>query len=408
MSKRLPTLVFWLVAAVLAVYFIGSMFPSILFSNEIEIKPAERTSYNDYLTVTGIALRDEQVFSFGNYPWVSYELANGERAAVGQKVISCSGRELSVTDRLTVDTLDRQIALLEESIRNTSQYDIVTLDNQTREAIENYLGQLDGNSLLHTQKMADAVQVSFIKKDIRASGNSSYYSSVLSQLQATRTAILSEGGHKEESVYTTSAGYFSSNCDGYESVRYSDYGKITVSSLQALLSGGVPDTIEKNAYKLQQYSYWGFACLMDAEDAAGFSSGATFAAEVDVAGFGTQSLTFVVQYVSPEENGQCAVMFQCSFMNEAVYTLRIASVRIIRKTYNGFQIPLSALRMEEEQTGVYVLSGVKLVFKPVRVLFSNDAIAVVVADSASRGLAANDRIVIAGQDIYDGKIININ
>ena len=119
-----------------------------------------------------------------------------------------------------------------------------------------------------------------------------------------------------------------------------------------------------------------------------------------------------VSSVSSPVNGEISVIFTSTDFNNALFSLRFADAKIVLQTYSGFRIKRDAIRISEGQSGVYVLSGAKLVFKPVTVLFRSDEsdFAVVAANStvALRTLLQNDSVVVGGKDIYDGKVVNIN
>ena len=69
-----------------------------------------------------------------------------------------------------------------------------------------------------------------------------------------------------------------------------------------------------------------------------------------------------------------------------------------------------ALRVNDGETGVYVLSGQRVVFKPVEVLYSTEEFSVITSKNkiGSKILKAKDEVVIGGHDLFDGKILNLS
>ena len=67
--------------------------------------------------------------------------------------------------------------------------------------------------------------------------------------------------------------------------------------------------------------------------------------------------------------------------------------------------------MERQVTGVYALVGAQAEFKPVEILDQRDDYCVVRAVSpddpkaARKDLRAGDEIIVAGRDLFDGKVI---
>ena len=116
--------------------------------------------------------------------------------------------------------------------------------------------------------------------------------------------------------------------------------------------------------------------------------------------------------VSNAMNGEVTVTFECTFFDAALYSLRICDAQIILRSYSGFRVRKDAIRVLDGESGVYVLSGAKLVFKPIKILFMNDdsnfAVVQPAVDKSTRTLIVNDSVVIGGKDIEDGKVVNIN
>ena len=108
--------------------------------------------------------------------------------------------------------------------------------------------------------------------------------------------------------------------------------------------------------------------------------------------------------------------------------LRQQSAEVILGSVSGIRVPREALRAEKttldengqavttEQAGVYCLVGMEARFKPVKVVYSGDGFALVRSayDTAAGDLTgsqevarlrAGDQVIIAGRDLYDGKVL---
>ena len=79
----------------------------------------------------------------------------------------------------------------------------------------------------------------------------------------------------------------------------------------------------------------------------------------------------------------------------------------MKRSYKGFKIDSDALRIVDDEYGVYVLSAQRVIFKPVEILYSNDDFLIVdAAGTGSRALTSKDEVIIGGKDLYNGKIVN--
>lgn len=399
--------------AVVLIYLAASIVPSIFSSEGISVEPAEAITYDDSLYVTGIALRDEITVSAQEHlTSVDYKVSDGDRVSIGDIVATYSTGNVSTGDRLAVESIDRQINLLNECISATTQYDLKTLDSRTKDAIVEYLNTSAEKDLSVSLKASDDVVSYFIKRDIKATGDKSYYQQILSNCESSKSAILSGNSASQSAVKASRAGYFTSQYDGYESLTASDYSVATPDMVHTLLSQQPSERPRDYIGKLQHFSYWNYFCTVPESEAERFTDGSSWTLRFETAAYGGQTVSMTVKNVSTPMGGEVAITFECSFFDEALYSLRICDAQIILRSYSGFRVKKDAIRVSEGESGVYVLSGAKLVFKPVTVLFrSEESDFVVVApnmESSTRTLILNDSVVIGGKEVYDGKVVNIN
>ncbi len=413
MKSKITTISFWIVVAVVLVYLAASVIPSIFRSEKLSVRPAESILYDDALEVTGIALRDEVLVSAQGTPAsIDFKVSDGDRISIGDTVATYGTTQSTSTNRLTLDNIDRQIGLLNDCISATTQYNLQTLDAKTKDAIELYLSASNSGNLTETTDASIQVISYFIKRDIKATGDKSYYKQILSNCESTRKTLLTGNVAKQTAVYAPQAGYFSSQYDGYESLKSSDYIDCDPKTVHSLLEMNPEKRPSDYIGKLQHFSYWTYVCTVSEEKASIFEKGTSWAVRFDTSAHGSQTVNMTVINRSESSDGEIAITLEGPSFNEALYSLRICNARIVLQSYSGFRVDKDAIRVLEGETGVYVLSGAKLVFKPVSVLFRNEekdfAVITPNTDSPSRTLILNDSVVIGGKDVYDGKVVNIN
>lgn len=395
------------------IYLIASIVPSIFSSEGISVEPAEGITYDDSLYVSGIALREEiLILANKQLSSVDYKVSDGDRVSKGDVVATCNVGDVSAGDRLAVESIDRQIQLLNECISATTQYDLKTLDSRTKDSIAEYLNTFSKKDLSVSVEASEDVVSHFIKRDIKATGDKSYYQKILSNCEASKSTILNGNSSSQSSVKASYAGYFTSQYDGYESLKASDYAAVSPDSIRSLISQQPLERPKDYIGKLQHFSYWNFLCNVPESNAPSFTEGSFWTLRFDTPSHGPRTVSMTVKSVSDPVDGQVAITFESSFFDEALYSLRMCDAQIILRSYSGFRVKKDSIRVLDGTNGVYVLSGAKLVFKPVTVLYQSEdrdfVVVVPKADSPSRTLILNDSVIVGGKEIYDGKVVNIN
>lgn len=414
MKNKVTSVFFWGIIAAILVYLAASIIPSLFSAEVIRIEPVEAITYDNSIHVRGIALRDELLLlSDGTPSSIDYKVNDCDRVSIGDTLAVYNDGTVSSADRLSVERLDRQISLLRTSVSATSQYDLKTLDARTKDAITDCLNAGASHDLSDVLDASEEVLSYFIKRDIKAVGDNAYYKTLLDNCEDMRSSILS-GNSKQTNVKASYAGFFSSQFDGYEDLHSDEIlrDKITPDRINELLVTTPQGRPENYIGKLQHYSFWNYLCVVPETEAERFSIGSLWTIRFQTAASGSFDVKMSVSDVSKPEAGEVAITFESSFFNRSVYSLRICDAQIILKSYSGFRINKESLRVSDGQNGVYVLSGAKLVFKPVTVLYTGDdsgfAVVAPSVDKSSRTLILNDSVVIGGKDVYDGKVVNIN
>jgi hypothetical protein len=251
-----------------------------------------------------------------------------------------------------------------------------------------------------------------IKRDMKASSDKEYYRQVLSNCETAKKQILSGEGVIQTFVTADTAGFFTTLFDGYEYLNSSDHLSPTPEDVSQLLALSPSDKPQNYVGKLQHFSYWTYVCTVSEVDSERFIEGSVWSLRFSAIDGVSHLVSMTLRSVSAPKDGLVALCFESSAFNNAVYGLRITDAELILRSYSAFRVHKDSLRVFEGETGVYVLSGAKLVFKPVSVLSqitgSDYVIVIPNTDQTSRILSINDAIVIGGKNNYDGKVVNIH
>ena len=124
-------------------------------------------------------------------------------------------------------------------------------------------------------------------------------------------------------------------------------------------------------------------------------------------------ITAQIYSIRSDPSGKTLLVFRCNLMNEELATLRCDNAKIILENHEGYRVDNRAIRVNEDnETGVYVVSGSVMKFKKVNIVYSTDDYSIVTNpyrdDVTMRGKYINlyDEYIIEGMDLSDGKLID--
>lgn len=206
-------------------------------------------------------------------------------------------------------------------------------------------------------------------------------------------------------VRVSSYGYFSRYVDGFESVFTLDFlDQLTPNVLSRWLKQEYVYDAESFGKRIKSEN-WYFAAMIPAEDASNFRIGntvtMTFQDGVD------DSVTGVVNELRETDSDELLIIIKSDQINEFVVSARTANVRISFSDYSGLQFPKQALRIVDGIKGVYVKSTYKVVFKEVDIIYTGrDYYLSAMSDSDDTKLSLFDEVIVSGDDLYDGKLLD--
>ena len=220
-------------------------------------------------------------------------------------------------------------------------------------------------------------------------------------------------------LYAPVSGIFSGVTDGYESLLSSALLESVTPSQLLELQRSRPQPGADAVGKLITSAAWYFAAVLPEEDAADLREGRAYTLVFSHDWSGEADMT--LERISDPEDGRVAVVFSCREHLSETTLLRAQTVDVVTETLTGLRIPRQALRVRTETvtdsetgetseasvTGVYAAVGSQAEFKPVNVLWQDDATYLVEpADpNDSHRLSAGDEVLISTAGLYDGKVI---
>ena len=202
------------------------------------------------------------------------------------------------------------------------------------------------------------------------------------------------------------SGYYISVVDGYENA--ADYDSVSslkpadVDKIFASKSTVPADAMGKIVGRFD----WYIVCNVPTDSVIGLEKDETIKVKFPNSSVGEVSA--VIDSINDGGEGTSTIILRANEMNEDITHLRFEEVQIVKNEYTGYRVSNTAIRTVEGENGVYVLSGNRVKFRKIKILYSTEEYSIVekISPEEEAGyLRIYDEIIIKGKDLYDGKVV---
>ena len=399
-GKSYFTVILWILLAAIAAYFgynvVSSLYAPLMTAT---VTPYEAGA--GYYA-SGFVVREEELL-YSQYGTTVLNCAEGAHVAANDTVATGYRSEDAKTRQTRIDELSGQIEQLQYAWSAVSSvYDQAALDAD----IAGDLAQLSRYLALRDMNSVSDLSPELKGLILRRTGSDSDSGSLqarISTLQAELETLEAQSAGDTSAILAGKAGTFSAAVDGYESVLTPErLMEMTVAEFESVQ----PDETDANAIgRLVTSATWYYACVVPASELSGVEEGdratLTFARDY------YQPVTMRVARLGGHEAGSRLLVLSSDRALQNVTLLRQQSAEIVFTSYSGLRVPKSAVRVENGQTGVYILEGTLAKWKPITILHDTGESYVVTLDTSStNNLWPGDELIINAKNLYDGKVVN--
>ena len=399
-GKSYFTVILWILLAAIAAYFgyhvINSLYAPLMTAT---VTPYEAGA--GYYA-SGFVVREEEIL-YSQYGTTVLNCAEGVHVAANDTVATGYRSEDARNRQTRIDELSGQIAQLQYAWgAAASVYDQAALDADIAgdlAQLSRYLALRDMNSV---SDLSPELKGLILRRTGSGSDSDSLQSRI-SALQAELETLEAQSAGDTSAILAGKAGTFSAAVDGYEAVLTPErLMEMTVAELEAVQ----PEETDANAIgRLVTSTTWYYACIVPANELSGVEEGdratLTFARDY------YQPVSMRVARLGGNEAGSRLLVLSSDRALQNVTLLRQQSAEIVFTSYSGLRVPKSAVRVENGQTGVYILEGTLAKWKPITILHDTGESYVVMLDTSStNNLWPGDELIINAKNLYDGKVVN--
>ncbi len=382
------------------------------FDDETVTEFALQVTENDTVEYDAYILRNETIVYAQEAGGVDYFFPDGTKVKTGAEVAAIyAGVQGSDNTRQELMALDKKLELLTASndVDGLSATDTATLDNRIGEYYLTIREFAEHGNYQNLPNRRDELLTLLNKRQI-ITGRIDSFNDSIEDLMHERDLLTSNLENVRETVSTNRSGFFYSGIDGYEGIFTGDLASnMTMEKFDEILASE-PQQYDQTAIgKLATDFTWSIVLETTREELRYYTKGSTF----DISFPYNNDTTLKMQLtdvISPLANRRVLLVFSCFEIPEDFAFRRMQPVRIVRSSYTGLKVPISAVRLLNDRMGVYILIGSTVDFRYIDILLESDGYYIVAPQNVEEEdyqtkLALYDIMITEGKDLYIGKMI---
>lgn len=412
MNKIFSALKYFLVGLLMLfiLVFIGYQIYSAVYS-PYQTETVVSLNHENKIEVDGMFLRSEETVEANHQGYiVHYLYSDGKKIGAGGTVAELYSSENDVLNYEKIKELNALVELLKESQDQSSV--LVTNADQITNQINAKIKELSiavyNNDYDAINDCKNDLQILLNRRNIiteKEKDFNEYISQVNNQISSLKKQIK----NPLKSVRANKNGNFVINADGYEnSAQYSKISSMSALDIESYIETSEPEEISNNTIgKLITNFDWHYCFMLPIDDNEyneKIKIGTTLKMRFnDVS---SEILPVSVSNVIVDDvNGKMAIFVKSNHLTSKFCSARKEKADIIFSSVKGYKIKISAVRIENEQKGVYVVIGKQMFFRKIDVIYEEDDYVVCKIESGSGTLKPFDDVIVKGTDLKNGKTL---
>lgn len=415
-DRAVIKLVMWLFFAGIIAYFALYAF-HVLFRS-YETAALYSYSAEDLIQANGYLFREEVVLE-DSTALEEVIPGEGEMVGVGDTLAVRYADQKALERSVELSELERRLESLEYILSHASDgSDNATLNQSIVDALTQLRQMGESGELSELGEVSSRLKNLMFRRDYTYNGSSAL-SKEIKEVSKEIKELKKKNKNSTEEIRARESGVFSGIVDGYENILTPDKtAHLSVSDLRELVRA--PEEVGREPLgKLITGSRWYCAAEVAASDAQKLYEGGT--ATVRFSGYDWQ-LPMRVESISKEEMGVVCVVLSSDRYLSSLTGLRSQPIDIIFNTTTGYRVDKRAIYVNAEtgRTGVYRHYGTRAAWVNVDLLWEGEDYYLVRQSpeydeegnevslttlQKAKQLRAGAEIIVAGRELYDGKVI---
>lgn len=382
-------------------------------ADEVTVLAASSVTVDEKNEYTGYIMRTEQVVLSQTDGGVSYRVSGGEKVASDTVVARVFDSAGSDEVRAQLVKLDNKLSVLARSTvdEGTRFTGTGIIDSQINETYYTIMSRLSDGDLDYVMRKKDELGVLLNRRKMLVKDVDSF-DGAIAEVTEEQSSLIAGLGDAYTEIQVGQSGYFYTDIDGFEGIfDASKAAEMTAEDFEEMISS-VPEE-SYSGYpigKLVTDFKWYLALEIPQTEIIKYNT--EYRYNIIFPYNSDKRISMRLDRMATSADGQrCVLVFSSSEMPKDFNYLRAQNVQIVSKSYSGYRVPASSVRVVDGVQGVYVLEGSVVRFKRIHPILESDGYIIVEKqdttsdESVSYDLGYCDLIITEGKRLYDGKII---
>ena len=356
----------------------------------------------DGISTSGFVVRQEKLVLSGR-SIVVLTCDEGDRVSAGQSVANSYNSEEARRRQMQLSSLKAELSQMEYAY-SYSGVNTGTLDADIVKSIRSVNTLVARQEYSSLSSESEQLKSFVLRRHITASDAETLWSRIL-ETREKIAALEAEAADQAEPITVDEAGYFSGKADGFEGYLTAAFLETAdVSDIDALEELRV--SVPQNAVgKLVTDKQWYYVTVVETDSIADLKEKTRV--DVQFVYDFYESIPMTVSRIGRDEGGRCVLVLTTDKYIHKAVTSRMQRAEIVFRDRSGLRIPKTAIYTNDDgQPGVYVLEGIRAVWKPVTPLFDNKEYQIVVEDrSSTKNLWPGDEVILTAEPLFNGKVM---
>ncbi|MGE4284070.1 MAG: HlyD family efflux transporter periplasmic adaptor subunit [Clostridia bacterium] len=337
-------------------------------------------------------------------------IEEGERVAKGAKVATVYKNQVDIKIQEALKQVNERIAEISSNQGTPGIFskDMEKLQSQMDYKISEVI------SISETGKVAKISQIKsdidkILDKMLVISGEKSSSGHNLEALKKEKEKYEQQIQSSKTDLVSDISGVVSYQIDGMEQIlnpdKINEYMPSHFQNLENIETGDNLETkIGQPVVKIINNFEWYIGFLMEAKKIYPLAIGDKV--DIRFRDLNNTTIDANIMYISPEEKENVVVVVSSNKYIESLHEVRKANCDIIKHSYEGFKVPISAVRVKDGKTGVYIVKERIAKFRETEILFKNNDFAIVKENNLNtKGLLLYDEVIVKSNNIEEDKLI---